>query len=129
MTRQHKASLYRAAAVAGLILAAYFCRKFAYVTADPVAEQLANFTRIFIYLGLFAAWGIRAFRRVMQTQARRYLVAVAVRCLNCICLHQGPFCAVRTIWFGSNPAGAFCRMNDVFHVLCRRRNRSTADTA
>ena len=78
MTRQHQKALYRAAAVAGLILAAYFCRKFAYVTADPVAEQLANFTRIFIYLGLFAAWGIRAFRRVMQTQVRRYLVAVAV---------------------------------------------------
>ncbi len=67
-------------ATAAVIAAAVLCRRIALTTGSDslFLDRLANFTRIFLYLGLFAVWGVSVRRRVMQTQVRRYLIAVAV---------------------------------------------------
>lgn len=66
------------AAVCGVVALAFLCRRVVLTTESIFLEQLANFVRIFLYLGLFAAWGVSVRRRVVQTQVRRYLVAVSV---------------------------------------------------
>lgn len=64
--------------VTALVFAAFLCRRaVVWVDFQPL-DKLLNFTRTFIYIGLYSAWGISVGRHVMQTQARRFLVAVSV---------------------------------------------------
>lgn len=45
----------------------------------PVEKNLfPDFIRTFLHMGLVMAWSVSLFRRVLQTQARRYLCAIAV---------------------------------------------------
>lgn len=81
MSRRHgqKKSLRRSIIwIAGVIAFALLCRLVVLNTGSKFLEQLANFLRIFLYLGLFAVWGVTIRRRVIQTQVRRQLVFVAV---------------------------------------------------
>ena len=68
------ASARRAAAAALLILAAMACRR---IGLEGHLRVILGYLRSAIYLGLFAAWGVSVRRRVVQRQARRYLVAAA----------------------------------------------------
>ena len=61
-----------------VIAAALLCRRIVVTTESPFLEQAANYLRIFLYLGLFSAWGVTAHRRVIQLQVRRQLAFVAV---------------------------------------------------
>lgn len=73
-----RGELLRTAAVtAAVIAAAVFCRVVVHTTSSRFLENLANFVRVFLYLGLFASWGAAVSVRVIQTQVRRQLVAVA----------------------------------------------------
>ena len=78
MSNRKQMLLRSAASVFAVIAVAFLCRRIVVTTDSRFVEQLANFTRIYLYLGLFAAWGVSVYRRVMQAQVRRYLVAVAV---------------------------------------------------
>lgn len=72
-----KLNIRTAASAAGVILAAFLCGRFVGVAANELAAQLANFIRIFLYLSLFAAWGVSVLRRVVHLQVRRYLAVVS----------------------------------------------------
>ncbi len=77
--KQKKDPILRTTLIAALVIsAAVLCRRIVLVTGNGYIEQLANLFRIFLYLGLFAMWGISVQRRVVQPQVRRYLVTVAV---------------------------------------------------
>ncbi|MBQ4381527.1 MAG: hypothetical protein II794_02165 [Oscillospiraceae bacterium] len=68
---------YGVPAAALAVLAAFLCRRGVLHTENEFLEQLFNFLRIFIYLGLFTLWGELVRRRVVQVQARRYLMWAA----------------------------------------------------
>lgn len=80
MIRWDKAQRHTLAACLAVILAAVLCRVYVYSPWDGhgFLDKLANFTRIFLYLGLFALWGVSVHRRVMQAQVRRYLMWVSL---------------------------------------------------
>lgn len=63
---------------AALVAIAVLCRRIPYLTDNTVLAKASDYLRIFLYLGLFALWGVSVQQRVMQTQVRRCLVAVAV---------------------------------------------------
>lgn len=79
MAHTNRQDRITAALVAAVILAALFCRLFVYSpwNVTSFGDKLANYVRIFLYLGLFTVWGISVSRRVMQVQVKRYLIAVA----------------------------------------------------
>ena len=62
--------------VSAIIVLAAACRAIAFSTQNDFLDRLANFTRIFLYLSLFAVWGVSIQRRVLQVQVRHYLVTV-----------------------------------------------------
>ncbi len=72
-TRPRQAAAFAALAVAAAVL----CRVFSRCVNDIFWSDLGNFVRIFLYLGFFALWGVSVRRRVIQAQARRYLLAAA----------------------------------------------------
>lgn len=78
LSKQNKALLNTFAAAAAVVIAAVLCRRIVLTTGSKYIEQLANLVRIFLYLGLFAAWGASVQRRLVQHQVRRHLVIVAV---------------------------------------------------
>ena len=75
MTRQTRQSLRTLLAVLAVILAARLCYRLAHGVAQGPAEAAANFTRVLLYAGLFAMWGVSVSRRVIQSPVRRYLLA------------------------------------------------------
>lgn len=77
MTFRHEQFRHTAVYAAAVIALAVFCRVVVHTTSSRFLENLANFVRIFLYLGLFSVWGGSIRQRVMQLQVRRYLVAVA----------------------------------------------------
>ena len=70
--------MLRFLAAALVVILALECRLVTAFTGSLYLEQLANFLRFFLYLSLFAAWGVSVYRSVVQLQARRYLVAVSL---------------------------------------------------
>ena len=77
VTKQKESIILTSAIVLAVVAAAVLCRVVVRTTSIYFLESLANFVRIFLYLGLFAVWGVSIRRRVMQTQAKRYMVSVA----------------------------------------------------
>ena len=61
-----------------VVAGAVFCRAVVLVTTSPPLGTLANYVRILLYIGLLSAWDFSVERRVMQSQVRRYLVAVSL---------------------------------------------------
>lgn len=78
MGRGNRQILKSYAYAAAVIAAAVVCRAAALSTENAFLDRLANFTRIYLYLGLFVLWGASVTRRVLQSRVRRYLIAVAV---------------------------------------------------
>ncbi|MCR4890890.1 MAG: hypothetical protein K5989_01700 [Lachnospiraceae bacterium] len=60
--------------IAFIILAAFCCRPLARNIDNEFVDKVLNFTRTFLYLGLFGAWGVSVQQRVMQVEVRRYLL-------------------------------------------------------
>ena len=63
--------------VAFAVLAAVVLRQAGFYAGDPL-KRVFTILRTLIYIGLFSAWGASVGNRVVQPQARRYLVAVSV---------------------------------------------------
>ncbi len=97
-------TLRAAAAVAVLIALARGCL-FLRPYVGGMQEQLLNFIRIFIYIGLLATWIASVRQRVVQTQVRRYLIAAALFMLCWLTLRQFKWVfvhdptAVRYLWY------------------------------
>lgn len=90
MTGQRRVQAGALAGCAAVILLAVLCRLYVYSPWDDhgTGDKLANFTRIFLYLGLFALWGVSIHRRVMQLQVRRYLVWVSVLMVSWLAVRE-----------------------------------------
>lgn len=74
INRNDRRAFFTAAA---LVAVAFLCRRVVvWVSFDPL-EHFVNNLRSFIYIGLYAAWGVSVSRRVVQSQARKLLTAVA----------------------------------------------------
>ena len=92
--------------VTGIIAVAALCRGLVRLVQDPVLDKLLNFIRTFLYLGLFAAWGISVQRRVIQRPVRHMLVTVAGLTLFWLILREFKFRflldphALRYAWYG-----------------------------
>lgn len=71
-----------------LIAIAICCRPIARRIDNEFVDKLLNFIRTFIYLGLFATWGISARRRVIQVEVRRWLLAVSVLMVSWIAVRE-----------------------------------------
>ena len=79
LTKQQKQQLYSLCTVVAFIAVAVVCR---FASRDPntslVLNKVCNLVRTFIYSGLFATWGVSVYRRVVQVQARKFLVVLSV---------------------------------------------------
>ncbi len=62
--------------------------------------------RSFLYIGLMAGWAISIRQRIVQTQVRRYLTAIALLCAFWLCVRTVKYffavhpAAVRYLWYG-----------------------------
>ncbi len=74
-----------------LIVLAFFLRNSVPLTGHGPLEEAAAIARSLIYAGLFTAWGVSLYRRIIQMQARKYLIVIAVMMVFWI--------AVRTLKF------------------------------
>ena len=60
--------------IAVLITAAILCR---FLGNSGILPMLCGVVRVYIYLGIFLAWGFSVRNRIIQKQVRRYLTAVS----------------------------------------------------
>ena len=74
MTKLNKKTARTIGIVVTLILVAYVFR---FSDIRSYHSDLPGLIRAFIYLGLYMAWGVSFRDRIIQTQARRYLTAIA----------------------------------------------------
>ena len=75
MTEQQKKSILTAAAV---LLAAVTAYTFRLIGKGSFYPTLFSYLRSFIYIGLYAAWGLSIRQRIVQEQVARYLTSVSV---------------------------------------------------
>ena len=75
MQKQNKALIRTAVIVLLLILLAIYLR---FIGNAGTLPMFAGLVRSFIYIGLFGAWGVSVWRRIVQKQIRRYLLAASV---------------------------------------------------
>ena len=92
--------------VVAFIAVAVVCR---FASRDPntslVFNKVCNLVRTFIYSGLFAVWGVSVYRRVVQVQARKFLVVLSVLMVLWVILRAFKFyfimddTAQRYLWY------------------------------
>ena len=75
MTEQKKRSLMTGGAV---LLAAVVAYTFRLIGKGSFYPTLFSYMRSFIYIGLYAAWGLSVRQRIVQKQVGRYLTGVSV---------------------------------------------------
>lgn len=75
MQKQNKALIRTAVIVLLLILLAIYLR---FIGNEGTLPTFAGLVRSFIYIGLFGAWGVSVWRRIVQKQIRRYLLLVSI---------------------------------------------------
>ena len=75
MTEQRK-KIYITSGAALLAVITAYC--FRIVGKGSFYPTLFSYLRSFIYIGLFAAWGLSVRQRIVQAQVRRYLTGVSV---------------------------------------------------
>lgn len=79
ITPQTKRNLCVFGAVIALIIIAFVCRLVSRNPNTPlILNKLCNLIRTFIYVGIFAVWGVSVYRRVVQVQARQFFVVLAL---------------------------------------------------
>ena len=75
MQKQNKALIRTAVIVLLFILLAIYLR---FIGNAGTLPTFAGLVRSFIYIGLFGAWGVSVWRRIVQKQIRRYLLLVSI---------------------------------------------------
>ena len=103
MQKQNKALIRTAVIVLLLILLAIYLR---FIGRAGTLPTFAGLARSFIYIGLFGAWGVSVWRRIVQKQIRRYLLAASVLIvfwltIRTVKFHLGMDLNInRYIWYG-----------------------------
>ncbi|MGN0792590.1 MAG: histidine kinase N-terminal 7TM domain-containing protein [Christensenellales bacterium] len=103
MQKQNKALIRTAVIVLLLILLAIYLR---FIGRAGTLPTFAGLVRSFIYIGLFGAWGVSVWRRIVQKQIRRYLLAASVLIvfwltIRTVKFHLGMDLNInRYIWYG-----------------------------
>ena len=75
MTKQKKKTLITGGIVMFAVILAY---TFRLIGKGSFYPTLFSYLRSFIYIGLYAAWGLSVRRRIVQRQVRRYLTSISV---------------------------------------------------
>lgn len=115
-----KKNLWLYVFIAALILAAYLLR---FIGNSGIYVQQAGLIRSFIYISIFIAWGFSVRNRIIQSQVRRYMTAIAslmvfwflVRTLKFHFVPSEPYPTVtRYLWYSYYLAMLFIPMFAVF---------------
>lgn len=77
VTAQKKRDIFSAAMIATLILCAMMARAVTQGQREAAWFLPVSLLRSFIYIGLMTWWSVSIRRRIVQTQARRYLMTIA----------------------------------------------------
>ncbi|MDD6799780.1 MAG: histidine kinase N-terminal 7TM domain-containing protein [Firmicutes bacterium] len=75
MTKEKKKTILTFSAVSLTILLAFSCRL---IGQNEIFTPLSSLIRSFLYIGLYTAWGISVYTRIVQVKIRRYLSIEAV---------------------------------------------------
>lgn len=102
MEYRKKEKLTTLLAAFAAVTAAYCFR---FVGKGSFYPTLFSYLRSFIYIGLYAAWGLSVRRRIVQKQVRRYLTGVAVLLIFWMVLRSAKYFivwqadAIRYMWY------------------------------
>lgn len=116
----NKKNLWLYVFIAALILAAYLLR---FIGNSGIYVQQAGLIRSFIYISIFIAWGFSVRNRIIQSQVRKYMTAIAslmvfwflVRTLKFHFVPSEPYPTVtRYLWYSYYLAMLFIPMFAVF---------------
>lgn len=106
VTAQKKRDIFSAAMIATLILCAMMARAVTQGQREAAWFLPVSLLRSFIYIDLMTWWGISIRRRIVQTQARRYLMTIAALCVFWLSIRTVKFffavtpTAIRYLWYG-----------------------------
>ena len=106
MTAQKKRGLGIGLLVAAVIVLAVAARAVTRGHRDAPYFLPVSLLRSFLYIGLMAGWAISIRQRIVQTQVRRYLTAIALLCAFWLCVRTVKYffavhpAAVRYLWYG-----------------------------
>ena len=106
MTAQKKRDLCTGLLVAALIALAVAARAITRGHRDAPYFLPVSLFRSFLYIGLMAGWCISIRQRIVQTQVRRYLTAIALLCAFWLCIRTVKYFfavspgAIRHLWYG-----------------------------
>lgn len=106
VTAQKKRDIFSAAMIATLILCAMMARAITQGQREAAWFLTVSLLRSFIYIGLMTWWGVSIRRRIVQTQARRYLMTIAALCVFWLSIRTVKFffavtpTAIRYLWYG-----------------------------
>ncbi|MDD5919362.1 MAG: histidine kinase N-terminal 7TM domain-containing protein [bacterium] len=120
MQRQNKTLLRTAAIVLLLICLAVYLR---FKGNAGTLLKLTGLTRSFIYIGLFGAWGVSVWRRIVQKQVRRYLLVVSVLIVFWMAMRTAKYFLVmdpsgdRLIWYAYYIPMLFIPLMSLFVAL------------
>lgn len=78
-------------AVAVIIISAIACHSISRRTDSAALRTTLDFTRTFLYVALFFAWGLSVRRRVIQKRIRRYHIAVSALTVFWLVLREFKF--------------------------------------
>lgn len=104
MITAHKKDRYIAAVVTALVLAAILCRWVARAT-DGWINVLSSQLRSYIYIGLYAAWGLSLYQRITHKQTRSLLMGIAALAVLWMSLRTAKYyyvdgvIATRYLWY------------------------------
>lgn len=106
MTAQKRRDLTVGALVALVILLAVAARAVTRGHREEPYFLPVSLLRSFLYMGLMTAWAVSIGRRIVQTQVRRYLLAIALLCAFWLGIRTVKYffavspAAVRYLWYG-----------------------------
>ena len=106
MTAQKKRDILSGVIVTALIVCAVAARAVTRGHRDAPYFLPVSLLRSFIYIGLMSWWGASLQRRIIQTQTRRFLVAIAALCVFWLSIRTVKFffaaspAAIRYLWYG-----------------------------
>ena len=72
-----KTNIKAVLAVFSVIALAVLCHGISYNISTAFVARILDFTRTFLYIGLFSVWGFSISKRVVQKQAKALLISVA----------------------------------------------------
>ena len=106
MSAQKKRDMLSGVIVTLLIVCAVAARAVTRGNRDASYFLPVSLLRSFIYIGLMTWWGVSLWHRIIQTQVRRYLAAMAALCVLWLSIRTVKFffavtpAAIRYLWYG-----------------------------